>query len=211
MSQQQPSQAEVRRNLSRAMGSLIIWIIVYIVVVAIINQFIIPLAEKQGLSVSGYAGYINIGLALLFGYFIVRAFANIIYWFLRLKYGHPEAAAVRSIMMIIGIGALLAGIAGGVAGGVAGVALGGFIGIVIGFASQQVLGQAIAGVFLLLARPFKIGDYVTLGGETGTVEDVTSLFTMVKKDDGTIVLIPNNTIIGNKIYLLKKPQTQTAK
>jgi small-conductance mechanosensitive channel len=51
---------------------------------------------------------------------------------------------------------MLAAIAGGVAGGAAGVALGGFIGLVVGFASQQVLGQAVAGLFLLIARPFKI-------------------------------------------------------
>lgn len=205
------SQADVKRGLRDSIGALIVWIVAYFIVAAVINNFVIPFLTSYGLPADKYSGYVNIGLALLFGYLIVRSFANVIYWSLRSRYAHSEAAAVRSIMTIIGIGALLAAIAGGVAGGAAGVALGGFIGIVIGFASQQVLGQAVAGVFLLLARPFKIGDYVTLGGETGTVEDVTSLFTIVKKDDGTIVLIPNNTIIGNKIYLLKKPQTQTAK
>jgi len=45
-----------------------------------------------------------------------------------------------------------------IAGGAAGVALGGFIGMVIGFASQQVLGQAISGLFILISRPFKISD-----------------------------------------------------
>lgn len=107
-------------------------------------------------------------------------------------------------MMIVGIGALLAGIAGGVAGGASGVALGGFLGIVIGFASQQVLGQAIAGLFLLIARPFKIGDYVVIAGEQGTVEDISAMFTIVRKDDGSIALVPSGMIVGSKIYLLKK-------
>jgi len=104
----------------------------------------------------------------------------------------------------VGIGALAAAIAGGVAGGAAGVALGGFLGIVVGFASQQVLGQAIAGLFLLIARPFKIGDKVVIAGEDGVVEDVATLFTIVNKADGVKVLIPNSAIIGGKIYLKPK-------
>jgi small conductance mechanosensitive channel len=48
----------------------------------------------------------------------------------------------------------VAALAGAVSGGAAAAALGGFIGLVKGFATQQVLGQAVAGTFLLLARPF---------------------------------------------------------
>lgn len=43
-------------------------------------------------------------------------------------------------------------------------------------------------------------------GEQGTVEDATALFTYVRKDDNTLVLIPSNSIISNKIYHLKKTQ-----
>ena len=151
-----------------------------------------------------YGGYVGVALALAFGYMIVRAFANTVYWMLRVRYPHSTAAAVRSPFTILGVGALVAGIAGGTAGGAAGVALGGFIGMVIGFATQQVLGQAIAGLFVLLARPIRIGDYVTAAGETGVVEDVTSLFTVIRKDDGTLALIPNNSLIGSKIYIIKR-------
>jgi len=40
--------------------------------------------------------------------------------------------------------------------------LGSFIGLFVGFATQQVLGQAIAGLFILLARSFKIGNVVII-------------------------------------------------
>jgi small-conductance mechanosensitive channel len=92
-----------------------------------------------------------------------------------------------------------------VAGGAAGVALGGFIGLVVGFASQQVLGQAIAGLFILITRPLKIGDKVVLGGDEGIVEDVSTLFTTIVKPDGVKVLIPNNSILGAKIYMKPSP------
>jgi len=154
---------------------------------------------------------VQILLAFAFGYLILSGIAMIFYYSLLPKYGHPAAAAVRNIVRIIGIGALAAAIAGGVAGGAAGVALGGFLGIVIGFASQQVLGQAVAGLFLLIARPFKINDSVNITGEDGIVEDVATLFTTVIKSDGTKVLIPNNAIIGNKIYLKPVQQQQQQK
>jgi small conductance mechanosensitive channel len=106
---------------------------------------------------------------------------------MRAKYDHATAAAIKNIVKIIGIGAMVAAIAGGAA---AGIALGGFIGMVIGFASQQVLGQAISGLFLLISRPFRIGNSVSLAGEDG----IATLFTIIIKTDGTKVLIPNNSI-----------------
>jgi small-conductance mechanosensitive channel len=47
--------------------------------------------------------------------------------------------------------------------------------MVIRFATQQVLGQAIAGLFVLLVRPIKIGDKVNVAGEAGIVEDLNPL------------------------------------
>lgn len=153
-----------------------------------------------------YVPYINILLALAFGYEIVSAFANVMYWSLRMRYAHSTAAAVRSMVRLIGLGAMVAAIAGGVAGGAAGVALGGFLALVIGFATQQVLGQAIAGLYILLARPFKHGDVVNIGGDQGPVTDITTLFTIIDKGD-QIALIPNNSIVGSKIYIIKPKQT----
>jgi len=60
------------------------------------------------------------------------------------------------------------------------------------------------GLFLLLARPFRIGVPVVVAGEGRVVEDVTTLFTAVAKADGSTVLVPNNAIIGGKIYLKPK-------
>lgn len=185
---------------------LVLWIAAYIVVSAIVFSTLPSLIPALRDAMGAYGSYIAIALALAFGYMIVRAFSNVVYWMLRVRYPHSTAAAVRSILSILGIGALVAGIAGGVAGGAAGVALGGFIGMVIGFATQQVLGQAIAGLFVLLVRPIKIGDYVNVAGETGVVEDITTLFTMIRKDDGTLALVPNNSLIGSKIYIIKRGQ-----
>ncbi|MDT7887440.1 MAG: mechanosensitive ion channel [Desulfurococcales archaeon] len=196
-------KASWANNFRRSIALLIMWIAIYITTSAIYNGFLVPFLKDYTTDISPYSSYVNIGVALLFGYMIVRSLSNSIYWSLRARYDRPQASAVRSVIQVVGLGALLAGIAGGVAGGAAGVALGGFIGIVVGFASQQILGQAVAGLFILLARPVSIGDEVSIAGESGRIEDITSLFIVIRKSDGSIVLIPNNMAIGAKIYIIK--------
>ncbi len=201
----------IAKRQFNAIVRLVVYIIVYVVVSALVQFLVTSILPTFHVSLSGYTVYINVLLALAFGYLIVYAFAEVIYWSMRFRYDHSTARAMRNVFLLIGIGALVASIAGAIGGGVAGVATGGFLGIVIGFAVQQVLGQAVAGLFLLLARPFRIHDNVNILGEAGVVNDVALLFTEVVKDDGTKVLIPNNSILGNKIYLLPKPQQQQQK
>ena len=189
----------------RALTKLIIYIIIYVAVMAILQWIEINILP----SLKAYSVYINVGLTLIFGYLIIVAFADTIYHFMRIKYPHDVARAFRNVFLLIGVGALITAIAGTIGGGLAGVSVGGFLGIVIGFATQQVMGQAVAGLFLLISRPFKINDHVNLLGEEGIVEDVGILFTIVKKmDNTTTVLIPNNSILGNKIYILPPVQQQ---
>jgi len=194
-------RAVVAKKLSSSLLCVFFYVAFYVVAAAVLQWFITSYLVGFGINLVDYLGYVQVLLAVGLGYLIVSSVATFFYWSMRVKYGHPTSAAVRNIVKIIGVGALVAAIAGGVAGGAAGVALGGFIGLVIGFASQQVLGQAIAGLFLLITRPLKIGDKVILGGDEGVVEDVSTLFTTVVKPDGTKVLIPNNSILGAKIYI----------
>jgi small-conductance mechanosensitive channel len=106
-------------------------------------------------------------------------------------------------MKLLGIGALVAALAGAVSGGPAAAALGGFIGLVIGFATQQVLGQAIAGTFLLLARPFKIGDKIVGAGQEGVVEDISAMYTVIRDAEGNKVLIPSTKLVGDILKIKK--------
>jgi small-conductance mechanosensitive channel len=180
----------VAREVSTSIALIVVYIVVYVVVSALAKYVIHSVLPTYGITVAEYEVYVEILLALAFGYFIVSAVARFFYWSTVVKYGHSTAAAVRNVVRIAGVGAMVTTIAGGVAGGAAGVALGGFLGMVVGFASQQVLGQAIAGLFLLIARPFKIGDGVVIAGEDGVVDDVATLFTKVVKAYGIMTLIP---------------------
>lgn len=196
----------IAKESSKAIVKVVVYIILYVTIAMFIQYLFFNFLPQYGINITDYAAYANILIALAFGYLIVSGIANFTYWTLRVKYAHPTAAAVRNVIKIIGIGGLAAAIAGGVAGGAAGVALGGFLGMVIGFATQQVLGQAVAGLFVLIVRPFKIGDSVVVVGEEGVVEDVATLFTTIIKSDGTRALIPNNIVLSGKIYVKQQKQ-----
>jgi len=68
-------------------------------------------------------------------------------------------------------------------------------GVAIGAAWSGMLGNFAAGAFMLILRPFKVGDFVSVGGVTGTVHEL-GLF-------GTTLVTPDNvmTVVGNgKIF-----------
>ena len=68
-------------------------------------------------------------------------------------------------------------------------------GLAIGAAWSGLLGNFAAGAFMLVLRPFKVGDFVSIGGVVGTVHEL-GLF-------GTVIVTPDNvnTIVGNgKIF-----------
>jgi len=203
-------------SVGKAIGRVILYAILVAIVLGIIQWFfeqgLTMIYEYTGLGgvlvVKDYAVYVYIIVLLVLGWLIINAVANMFYVMFKPRYGPSGAAAVRSMIRILGIGALFAGIAGGVAGGAAGVALGGFIGLVVGLATQQVLGNAVAGMFLLLARPFKIGDLVDMAGESEVrVKDISTMYTLVERKDKVEVLIPSSMIIGGKIVIRERAKS----
>lgn len=76
---------------------------------------------------------------------------------------------------------------------------GGIMGIVIGFASQSIVGNLISGLFLMAERPVKIGDTVSIDGNSGTVQDIRIISTTISTFDGVLVRIPNEKVFTSSI------------
>ncbi len=72
----------------------------------------------------------------------------------------------------------------------------GIFAIVIGFASQQALANIVSGVFIIIFRPFSVGDRVRLVGKeiNGMVEDITLRHTVIKTYQNKRVIVPNSII-----------------
>jgi small conductance mechanosensitive channel len=75
--------------------------------------------------------------------------------------------------------------------------------ILIGLAAQSTLGNLIAGLSLLLYRPFQIGDSVQLtvpaGVQTGKIEDLTLGYTIIKTPENHEIVVPNSVMASQAI------------
>ena len=73
------------------------------------------------------------------------------------------------------------------------------VAIVIGFAAQTTLGNFIAGILIAFTQPLRIGDRVEVTGSTGVVEEVALMYSFIRLDDGSRLVIPNATLASNTI------------
>ena len=71
--------------------------------------------------------------------------------------------------------------------------------VAIGVAWSGLLANFAAGVFLVLLKPFKVGDFVTVGGITGTISEVGLFGTTIQTPDNIWTLIGNNKALSDTI------------
>ncbi len=76
---------------------------------------------------------------------------------------------------------------------------GGIIAVIIGFASQSVVSNLVSGIFLILERPVKIGDNVSIGDVSGNVEHIHVLSTIIRTFEGIYVRVPNEKVFTSNI------------
>jgi small conductance mechanosensitive channel len=72
-------------------------------------------------------------------------------------------------------------------------------GVAIGIAWGGMLGNLAAGVFLVLFRPFKTGEFVAAGGVTGTVQEIGMFATTINTPDNVRTIVGNNKIVSDTI------------
>jgi len=71
--------------------------------------------------------------------------------------------------------------------------------VAIGFAFQNILQNFLAGLLLLWAQPFRVGDQIKLDAFEGTVEDIQTRATTIKTYDGKRVVIPNAELFTRSV------------
>src|SRR3984893_2064098 len=75
----------------------------------------------------------------------------------------------------------------------------GFLALAFSLAFQNILKNFIAGIFLLLERPFRLGDEITVDNHTGVVQNIEMPTTTLRTTEGEQVLVPNSLVYTGTI------------
>ncbi|KAB1066009.1 mechanosensitive ion channel family protein [Salibacter halophilus] len=76
----------------------------------------------------------------------------------------------------------------------------GIFAAIIGFASQQAFSNIISGIFIVIFKPFRVGDVVNIGPDrSGIIEDITLRHTVIRSWQNRRIIIPNSIISAETI------------
>src|ERR1700733_14372672 len=98
--------------------------------------------------------------------------------------------ALFLVMALQNLGVELLPLIAGVGGAGAGIAL----------ATQGVLSNLVAGLSIIFAKPFRVGEYISIVGEEGLVHTITLFTTTLTHPDRSRVVIPNRKIVGEILH-----------
>lgn len=73
------------------------------------------------------------------------------------------------------------------------------VGLAIGMAWSGLLANLAAGGFIIVLRPFKVGDFISAGGVTGTVTEIGLFVTAINTPDNVLTLVGNNKLFSDNI------------
>lgn len=190
-----------------------------LVALGALGVFLYYLVLHFGLIPTSDAEYARLALVVGLGIVGVVVVGRIVFTISRRFAGKRHAGLITSVYRVVAytVLALVVLYALGV-NSYALLAGGTFAGLVIGLASQTALSNFVAGVVLLMSRPFEPGDRITLStaqfsllmpayppkfysqdllvpGFTGTVQDVGLMYTIIRLDEGPEASFPNSIVI----------------
>lgn len=79
----------------------------------------------------------------------------------------------------------------------------------VGFALQDTLGNAFAGLAIQIEKPFRVGQWVSVAGFEGAVAEVTWRATKIRTKAGNLVVVPNSTVAREAIHNYSEPAVPT--
>ena len=138
---------------------------------------------------------------------IVTLVARLVDWWLARKTVPPEVETRYRVLrravttMIIAVGLFSALLVIPQVRAVAGALLASsaILGVIIGLASQQTLGNFIAGILIAMTQPVRIGDRVSYADEHGVVEEIGLTYTFIHTADRRRLVVPNSKLASDPI------------
>lgn len=150
---------------------------------------------------ANYLQWLLVPLIFIIGYGVLRLVdRHIARFFDRVEYDRTLEVLVQktlnAFLWIVVVTLALSNVGFDVSGFIAGL---GVMGFIVGFAVKDVLSNVAAGLFLLVKRPFNVGETIQVVGVTGIVETMTLSSCLVITEEQDHVTLPNAKIWGNAI------------
>jgi small-conductance mechanosensitive channel len=179
-----------------ALKKIIILGIILAITLTISTAFLKPVIPFQDLM------YLQTIQVAVIGYFVIETISSITYKLAVSDNSQEMAKALRSIIRISGVIILVAIIISYLAQNpVLAASISTISALVVGFASQNILGNMIAGFYLSIIRPFKIGDKISVSGNAGVIHDIELIYTRLLSENGDIVLVPSSSMVTSTVVL----------
>jgi small conductance mechanosensitive channel len=188
-----------KRTLTKrlAVKRIIILGIILAVGLTLSTAFLKPMLPKQ------YLIFLQVAQVSIIGYFVIEITGNTFHK-LAGDYLKDTAKSITSFIKIAGAIIIIAIIISYLSQDpLVAASIGTISGLVVGFAAQNIIGNAIAALYLALTRPFKIGDRITVFGNTGVVYDIGLLYSKLQMDNGDIVLASNSLMLTTMVIVNK--------
>ena len=180
-----------------AVKRIIILGIILAVGLTLSTAFLKPMLPKQ------YLIFLQVAQVSIIGYFVIEITGNTFHK-LAGDYLKDTAKSITSFIKIAGAIIIIAIIISYLSQDpLVAASIGTISGLVVGFAAQNIIGNAIAALYLALTRPFKIGDRITVFGNTGVVYDIGLLYSKLQMDNGDIVLASNSLMLTTMVIVNK--------
>ena len=211
---QKPGSGTSRRNnkFGQYLGIALLMIFIVIILTYVFVDYATATIDELTRAIS----------AGIFGIAVTEIVAHLLYKYSRTTIIKSEARTLANLFRITAYSALALIILSILNINITGLLISaGFLGIVLGLAAQSTLGNFIAGLSLLIARPFYPDDYVTIitwqygaqppsfshskfvPGYVGTIDNIGLMYTKIIDESGTPVYIPNN-IVNQSLVLNHK-------
>lgn len=147
--------------------------------------------------------YIEIAIFLIIGYFFIEIVSNLAFQMTSTYFGntaHSVKILIRIASAIVITAIVISYLSSDplVAASITTVT-----GLVIGFASQSLIGNLIAGLYLASTRPFKVGDNITVFGNTGLIYEIGLLYSRLLSSTGDVIIASNNSLVSATVIVHK--------
>jgi small conductance mechanosensitive channel len=193
--QDENSRKVARKNTIRKILLLVMILSATLIISTIFLRPILPIEELI---------YVQAAEVAIIGYIVLETVSKVSYKLILPGSSLENARAIRSLIRITGTIIIVASIISilvqnpFVAASISTISA-----LVVGFAAQNILANMISGLYLSIARPFKIGDRITISSNSGIIYDIELLYTKLLTENGDIVLVPSSSMVSSTITLQK--------